>query len=68
MEGPPLLEALLFFHSLKCSVSRDQVREHQRLLARHDIIEKRKEWLEKCNNEQAKVTTTHPRLSSVAEP
>ncbi len=41
-------------------MSRDQVREHQRLLARHDIIEKRKEWLEKCNNEQAKVTTPHP--------
>merc|ERR1719167_1043145 len=29
-------------------------RDHLRLLARHDIIEKRKEWLEKCNNEQQK--------------
>ena len=25
-----------------------------RLLARHDIIEKRKEWLETCNKEQQK--------------
>jgi hypothetical protein len=44
-----------------------QVREHQRLLARHDIIEKRKEWLEKCNNEQAKVTTSLIVLCRVAD-
>merc|ERR1719370_2868976 len=31
-----------------------KARDHLRLLARHDIIEKRKEWLEKCNNEQQK--------------
>jgi len=29
-------------------------RDHLRLLARHDIIEKRKEWLERCNTEQQK--------------
>merc|ERR1719334_3057958 len=29
-----------------------KIRDHIRLLARHDIIEKRKEWLEKCNTEQ----------------
>jgi len=29
-----------------------QVRDHQRLLARHKIIEERKEWLEKYNNAQ----------------
>jgi len=29
-------------------------RDHLRLLARHDIIEKRKEYLEKCNTEQQK--------------
>jgi len=29
-------------------------RDHLRLLARHDIIEKRKEWLETCNKEHQK--------------
>merc|ERR1712002_112439 len=29
-----------------------KVRDHQRLLARHKIIEERKEWLEKYNNAQ----------------
>ena len=41
-----------------------KVRDHQRLLARHKIIEKRKEWLETVNNakkeEQVKQKAEEP--------